>query len=881
MKRFFFIILSVLLLGTAGCSQYALQEDLEALQQEVAELKAMVDGLNSDVAALNTFMAAYNGCKMVTHVVETSYGWTIYFNDDTWCDLRHGKDGEKGETGDQGEKGDSPVVGVKQDTDGVFYWTLNGEFLLVDGKKIPTTGEDGKDAPAPMFQVAEGNMLQVSYDGGKSWSDVGEIKGVSTVPSAVTDVIVTEDDVTFVLAEGEPLVMDRYKALKISVAAPVASGDVYTAAYTLVGAGENVQVVCSPNEGWKASVARTDAVSGTITLTAPAEWIDASVLVFAYSDEQIAMTVISITQDKIEIGQNEYPAVADGGSFLVPVSANFVPYVSTSAEWVSVVETKAMTEYKYTVTVQPNETEAERSAAVNFYKGEGGALVSSIAIKQEGKKAASAEPVTLAVSADLSGSIWQETSVASITVASEEALNEAGDKTLEVVSGSVTVLPVSSLKVDFTLANGQAFSYVTALPENGQIALAGLDALVEAGTVVPAYYNLAGAEGTARANCYIVLDGGYYKFPADFLNDGTTAIDAVSADWLWSEGEASLLSGVSLVDKYVQFCVKANTKGNAVIATKAQAGHISWSWHIWMLQEDPTASHHYARANQNYPLMNYHLGATAAKESVESNGLYYQWGRKDPFPRANSLGDNDNNKESGQFANFTSSRIVNVDVFGNLKFAKTPNGSAAEAGLDDISYSVRNPLAFIQTRGDTDVPTEGVKAVRTWLSTTSLEDAYKLWNKTHDGSSDALVAIKSTDKTNYDPCPAGYIVPSSAREMWHNNPDTGVWLLSNLKFPYPNNISCNFINPVDNTTAYYPACGYRTDGQLQKLGITGNTWVSYLKFNISNSRLMGGLMRLDQPTFDADGIVTEMAYVGQGTEATSSALPVRCCKIVD
>lgn len=485
MKKIFYIFISLLVLSFTGCSQYALQEDLEALQKEVAELKAMVEDLNGDVAALNTFMAAYNGCKMVTHVVETSYGWTIYFNDDTYCDLRHGKDGDKGEAGDKGDKGDVPVIGVKQDTDGVWYWTLNGEFLLMDGKKVPTTGEDGKDAPTPKFQVAEGNMLQVSYDNGSTWQNVGEVEGVSTVPSAVTDVIVTEDEVTFVLAEGDSLVMAMYKPLKITVAAPVASGNVYTAEYTLVGAGENVQVVCSPNEGWKASVARKDAVSGTITLTAPAEWVDASVLVFAYSDEQIAMTVISITQDKIEIGQNEYPATSDGGSFQVPVSANFVPYVSTTAEWVSVVETKAMTEYKYTVNVQPNETESERSAAVNFYKGEGGALVASIAIKQEGKKAASVEPVTLAVSADLSGSIWQETSVAAITVTSEEALNEAGDKTLEVVSGSVTVLPVSSLKVDFTLANGQAFSYQTALPENGQIALSGLDALVEAGSVVP------------------------------------------------------------------------------------------------------------------------------------------------------------------------------------------------------------------------------------------------------------------------------------------------------------------------------------------------------------------------------------------------------------
>ena len=144
MKKIFYVFISVLILGFTGCSQYALQEDLEALQQEVAELKAMVEDLNGDVAALNTFMSAYNGCKMVTHVVETSYGWTIYFNDDTYCDLRHGKDGDKGETGDKGDKGDAPVIGVKQDADGVWYWTLNGEFLLMDGKKVPTTGEDGK-----------------------------------------------------------------------------------------------------------------------------------------------------------------------------------------------------------------------------------------------------------------------------------------------------------------------------------------------------------------------------------------------------------------------------------------------------------------------------------------------------------------------------------------------------------------------------------------------------------------------------------------------------------------------------------------------------------------------------------------------------------------
>ena len=869
MKKIFYIFISLLVLSFTGCSQYALQEDLEALQKEVAELKAMVEDLNGDVAALNTFMAAYNGCKMVTHVVETSYGWTIYFNDDTYCDLRHGKDGDKGEAGDKGDKGDVPVIGVKQDTDGVWYWTLNGEFLLMDGKKVPTTGEDGKDAPTPKFQVAEGNMLQVSYDNGSTWQNVGEVEGVSTVPSAVTDVIVTEDEVTFVLAEGDSLVMAMYKPLKITVAAPVASGNVYTAEYTLVGAGENVQVVCSPNEGWKASVARKDAVSGTITLTAPAEWVDASVLVFAYSDEQIAMTVISITQDKIEIGQNEYPATSDGGSFQVPVSANFVPYVSTTAEWVSVVEIKAMTEYKYTVAVDPNETEMERSAAVNFYKGEGGALVASIAIKQEGKKAASAEPVTLAVSADLSGSIWQETSVAAITVTSEEALNEAGDKTLEVVSGSVTVLPVSSLKVDFTLANGQAFSYQTALPENGQIALSGLDTLVEAGSVVPVYYNLAGAEGTARANCYIVLDGGYYKFPADFLNDGTTAIDAVSADWLWSEGEASLLSGVSLADKYVQFCVKANTKGNAAIATKAQAGHISWSWHIWMLQEDPTASHHYARNVQNYPLMNYHLGATTTEATVDAFGLYYQWGRKDPFPRANTIGHaTDAAAENGQFGNLTLAHVENTTVFEGLQFAK----GSVSGDLTDIQFAIQNPTTFLQATTDNKIGAEA------WLSTSALEDVRDLWNNSHDGTNQDLNAIKSTDKTNYDPCPAGYIVPSSARMVWHNSTE---WKFDNCSFSTPFNSSFLFKNTTDQTSAYYPSCGVRSDGKLQQLGQHGSLWASYSL--TASSRFQGQICRIEisAAQYDDQGKATSAMKIGSASQRSAWALPVRCCKIVD
>ena len=57
-----------------------------------------------------------------------------------------GATGPQGEQGEKGEAGVTPVIGVAKDTDGVYYWTLNGSWLVDEsGSKIPTTGKDGDD----------------------------------------------------------------------------------------------------------------------------------------------------------------------------------------------------------------------------------------------------------------------------------------------------------------------------------------------------------------------------------------------------------------------------------------------------------------------------------------------------------------------------------------------------------------------------------------------------------------------------------------------------------------------------------------------------------------------------------------------------------------
>lgn len=874
MKKILLIVLSAVLAFT-GCSQYALQEDLDALKKEVESLKELCNQLNGDVKDLNDLMKAYQNRKEITECVPQNWGWEIYFSDGDMITIRNGKNGTNGE---DGEDGYAPVISIMQDENGVYCWALDGKLILVDGKTMPVTGEDGKDgenAPVPQFQIAGENMLQVSYDGGKTWSDVGKVEGVTTVPSAITDVKETEKDVTFTLAEGGTITMAKYVALKIRVTTPQKGAGTWTANYTLEGVKSDVKVACATNGDWKASVSVVDETTGVITLTEPAVWEDASILVFAFSEEQMAMTAISIVGgvegDIIQITQNKYEVNSDASTFDVPVAANFEPFISVTESWVTVepAVTKALTDYKYTVKVAENIEGIERSASINFYVKEGGELQGTIKIVQSAGVVAS----VVNISADLAGSIYQESTVSKITVTSDEALNVAGDKTLDATSGSVTMLPVSAFDVRFELKNGQAFHYA-ATADDTSVALSDIDALITAGKVTPEYVGLAGEDGTARANCYIVLDGGYYSIPADFLNDGTTHIDAVSADWLWSEGETSLISGVSLVGTNIHFAVAPNSKGNAVIAAKAEAGHISWSWHIWMLQEDPTTAHHYVSSGNTFAIMNYHLGATTTEQTAEANGLYYQWGRKDPFPRANSLTPDAAN-ENAAFDDMTVAYVKNTAVFGDVAFKNAPYSSPAEAGVSDIEYSVQHPMDFIQSITDGE-PLAGNQQYRTWLSTTALADADRLWNNRQTKEDDALVAINPTDKTNYDPCPAGYIIPSS-KHAWHSSSE---WKFANLSFPIANTIHFVYTHSESGLATFYPTCGRRADGKVTGYGQNAYYWISCAKLNTDNSRYFGQAARVEGVTYDA-GKVTGIKNVGATGFTSAWGIPVRCVKIAE
>lgn len=233
------------------------------------------------------------------------------------------------------------------------------------------------------------------------------------------------------------------------------------------------------------------------------------------------------------------------------------------------------------------------------------------------------------------------------------------------------------------------------------------------------------------ANCYMVTPATFckYRFDATVIGNGSAGlisgahtesvnIAPKSAKLLYKVGSASVLNttdnqaavkttSVSIDSKgRITFNSPSGTNapGNAVIAAYSGddcTGDILWTWHIWK-PEETVADQKYSNT---YTLMDRNLGACTklSTDNVNaSSGAYYQWGRKDPF-----------------FTNANSGAITVKSTQYTIATSPTAIGTA-----------VGNPTTFYANNNGTSSD---------WLTT-------------------ANNALWGTNKTIYDPCPAGYRV---------------------------------------------------------------------------------------------------------------------------
>lgn len=287
-----------------------------------------------------------------------------------------------------------------------------------------------------------------------------------------------------------------------------------------------------------------------------------------------------------------------------------------------------------------------------------------------------------------------------------------------------------------------------------------------------------GKKGTA--NCYIVSEAGEYKFPLVKGNTeesvGTVAKAALLWE-TWNDQEVvtanSVIASVDYVDGFITFATPETLKpGNALIAALDANDEVLWSWHIWIPATPITDA-----VESNYSVkaaMSRNLGALVdtpevldAAATVESFGLLYQWGRKDPFP---GLG------------------VVNGT--GGITVAGAEMTSQVRPMT--VEEAIKNPTVYV-IKDD---------ASKDWLPEIT-DEVGKLWGE--------------TEKSVYDPCPVGYMLPE-------RNKSCGFW---NSEF----STEAYFALDVDNCcytvgTLRFPLAGYMDEGGegQKKAGIRTLVW---------------------------------------------------------
>ena len=185
--------------------------------------------MNTNIVSLQAIVNVLQESDYITGVAPVmqngkEVGYIITFSKSNPITIYHGKDGEDGEDGTDGNDGTTPSIGVKQDTNGIYYWTLNGEWLTDDqGEKIKAEGVDGNDGTdgddgvTPKFKI-ENEYWYISYNNGESWEQLGKATGGESAggDSMFTDIDykTSTDYVIFTLADGTQIKLPTWSAFE-------------------------------------------------------------------------------------------------------------------------------------------------------------------------------------------------------------------------------------------------------------------------------------------------------------------------------------------------------------------------------------------------------------------------------------------------------------------------------------------------------------------------------------------------------------------------------------------------------------------------------------------------------------------------------------------
>ena len=359
--------LSLGLLGSCKYDDSDLVERVDNLEGRLAKLEEQCKQINANINSLQIIVNALkeaNHITSISNLVENGVeiGYKIEFAKSDPIHIYHGKAGADGA---RGEDGYTPLIGVKKDKDGIYYWTLDGSWLVdndgnkvraqgLDGKdgyngkdgkdgedgkdgKDGKDGEDGKDGKdgkdgyngsdgkdgkdgyngkdgkdgyngkngvTPKLRIKDGNW-EVSYNNAVSWETLGSATG-GVVPCPIKSVEVKGRYVFFTLNSGDEIKIPLYNAITIKFEETTigmnASSQI-DLLYTLTG-GDNVKV-SAIGEGVRT---RVDESAKKLTITTDVNFTGGKVLVHATDGNNVATVELTIVKEVlvyIEYGATE------------------------------------------------------------------------------------------------------------------------------------------------------------------------------------------------------------------------------------------------------------------------------------------------------------------------------------------------------------------------------------------------------------------------------------------------------------------------------------------------------------------------------------------------------------------------------------------------
>lgn len=366
------------------------------------------------------------------------------------------------------------------------------------------------------------------------------------------------------------------------------------------------------------------------------------------------------------------------------------------------------------------------------------------------------------------------------------------DASVDMSSRIITVRPVGTNEEGMTNDD---------LPKEGSVVV---NALNKEGKATSYYIYLYIAQTEAldadghRANCYVITAPSVnYTFDVMHRPDGSE-LATDSAKLLW-QSNADVVKHVNMVDGNVAFYVKPSANDatkvvdtNAVIAAYDVSGAVIWSWHLWIVNENPfTQVDAYSNGKvfmqKNLGAFTNANGSNEEQKILDSYGMYYQWGRKDPFPRplyfdATGAYDEDRYDIDGTYIK---------EVFAE----RTPENGT-------LDYITKHPMHFIL---NASCVAEGGDGVGDWLEVAD----NTLW-------SDA-------QKSLYDPCPYGWRVPTAEDlDVLNLSDDEDSRPLDPLRKQYGWHLS-------DGVSKYFwSACGRRryNDGKVENMNSKDDVYPS-------------------------------------------------------